>query len=45
MDKYIKIIMFSCNIMKRAWYFSEIFRTQFSFDMFYAVKSSEVELT
>ena len=30
--------------LKRKWYFSEIFHTQF-FDMFYAVKSSEVELT
>ena len=35
--------MFSSN-WKRKWYFSEIFHTQFCFDMFYAVKSSEVEL-
>ena len=31
--------------MKRKWYFSEIFHTQFCFDIFYAVKPSEVELT
>ena len=31
--------------MERKWYFSEIFHTQYCFDMFYAVKSSEVELT
>ena len=30
--------------LKRKWYFSEIFHTQFYFHMFYAVKSSEVEL-
>ena len=36
--------MFS-SIMKRKWYFSEIFHTQFCFDIFYAVKSSEVEFT
>ena len=39
-----KKIMFSSN-MKRKWYFSEIFHTQFCFDIFYAVKSSKVELT
>ena len=46
MDKMGKIIksMFS-SIMKRKWYFSEIFHTQFCFDIFYAVKSSEVEFT
>ena len=46
MDKMgkIKKIMFSSNI-KRKWYFSEIFHTQFCFDIFYAVKSSKVELT
>ena len=46
MDKMgkIKEIMFSSNI-KRKWYFSEIFHTQFCFDIFYAVKSSKVELT
>ena len=46
MDKMGKIIkfMFSSN-MKRKWYFSEIFHTQFCFDIFYAVKSSKVELT
>ena len=31
--------------MKRKWCFCEIFHTQFGYDMFYAVKSSEVELT
>ena len=41
MDK-MKQIMFSSNI-KRKWYFSEIFHTQFCF--VYAVKSSKVELT
>ena len=30
--------------MKRKWYFSEIFHTQYCFDMCYAVKSSEVDL-
>ena len=46
MDKMGKIIkfMFSSNT-KRKWYFSEIFHTQFCFDIFYAVKSSKVELT
>ena len=46
MDKMgkIKKFMFSSN-MKRKWYFSEIFHTQFCFDIFYAVKSSKVELT
>ena len=46
MDKMGKIIkfMFSSN-KKRKWYFSEIFRTQFCFDIFYAVKSSKVKLT
>ena len=46
MDKMgkIYIYMFSSN-MKRKWYFSEIFHTQFCFDIFYAVKSSKVELT
>ena len=46
MDKMGKIIkcLFSSN-MKRKWYFSEIFHTQFCFDIFYAVKSSKVELT
>ena len=46
MDKMGKIIkfMFSSN-MKRKWYFSEIFHTQFCFDIFYPVKSSKVELT
>ena len=46
MDKMGKIIkfMFSSN-MKRKWYFSEIFHTQFCFDIFYAVKSSKVKLT
>ena len=46
MDKMGKIIkfMFSSNV-KRKWYFSEIFHTQFCFDIFYAVKSSKVELT
>ena len=46
MDKMGKIIkfMFSSN-MNRKWYFSEIFHTQFCFDIFYAVKSSKVELT
>ena len=46
MDKMEKIkkFMFSSN-MKRKWYFSEIFHTQFCFDIFYAVKSSKVELT
>ena len=34
---------FSSNL-KRKWYFSEIVHTQFCFDMFYAVKSSKVEL-
>ena len=45
MDKMGKIIksMFS-SIMKRKWYFSEIFHAQFCFDI-YAVKSSEVEFT
>ena len=34
------------NIYKNMkWYFSEIFHVQFCFDMFYAVKSSEVEMT
>ena len=33
--------MFSSN-MKRKWY---IFPTQFCFDMFYAIKSPEVEIT
>ena len=31
--------------MKRKWHYSEIFHTQFCFDMFYAQKSSEVEMT
>ena len=31
--------------MKRKWCFREIFHTQFGFNIFYAVKSSEVELT
>ena len=32
-------------IMKRKWYFSELFHTQFCFDIIlYAVKSLEVEL-
>ena len=46
MDKMEKIIksMFS-SIMNRKWYFSEIFHTQFCFDIFYSVKSSEVEFT
>ena len=46
MDKMGKIIksMFSSS-MKRKWYFSEIFHTQFCFDIFYSVKSSEVEFT
>ena len=46
MDKMgkIKKFMFSSN-MKRKWYFSEIFHTQFCLDIFYAVKSSKVELT
>ena len=46
MDKMGKIIkfMFSSN-MNRKWYFSEIFHTQFCFDIFNAVKSSKVELT
>ena len=35
--------IFSSN-SKRKWYYSEIFYTQFCFDMFYAVKSSEVEI-
>ena len=35
--------IFSSN-SKKKWYFSEIFYTQFCFDMFYAVKSSKVEL-
>ena len=30
---------------KRKWYLSEIFHTQFCFDMFYTVQSPEVELT
>ena len=34
--------IFSSN-SKRKWYFSEIVHTQFCFDMFYGVKSSEVE--
>ena len=43
MDKMgkIKKFMFSSN-KKRKWYFSEIFHTQFCFDIFYAVKSSKV---
>ena len=46
MDKMGKIIKSMCSsIMKRKWYFSEIFHTQFCFDIFYAVKSSEVEFT
>ena len=36
--------MFSSN-MKRKWYYSEIFHTQFCFDMFYTIKSPEVEIT
>ena len=44
MDKIGGKIMFSSK-MKRKWYFSEIFHTQFCFDIFYAVKSSEIELT
>ena len=40
MDKMGKY--FSSN-RKRKWYLSEIFHTQFYFDMFYAVKLSEVE--
>ena len=36
--------IYSSN-MKRKWYFSEIFHTHFCFDMFYAVESSEVEIT
>ena len=43
MDKMGKIIKFMFR--KRKWYFSEIFHTQFCFDIFYAVKSSKVELT
>ena len=43
MDKIFKNL-FSSN-MKRKWYFSEIFHTQFCFDMFYDVKSSKVALT
>ena len=43
MGKRIKF-MFSSN-KKRKWYFSEIFHTQFCFDIFYAVKSSKVKLT
>ena len=34
-----------CLVIKRKWYYSEIFHTQFCFDMFYALKSSEVEMT
>ena len=46
MDKIGKMIKFMISSnMKRKWYFSEIFHTQFCFDIFYAVKSSEVELT
>ena len=46
MDKMGKIIkfLFSSNT-KRKWYVSAIFHTQFCFDIFYAVKSSKVELT
>ena len=46
MDKMGTLIkfMFSSNT-KRKWYFSEIFHTQFGCDIFYAVKSSTVELT
>ena len=44
MDKMGKNNMFSSN-MNRKWYFSEIFHTQFCFDIFCAVKSSKVELT
>ena len=46
MDKMgkIKKIMFRSN-KKRKWYFSEIFHTQFCFDIFYAVKLSKVKLT
>ena len=33
--------MFS-STMKRKWYFSEIFHTQFCFDMFYTVRSLKV---
>ena len=46
MDKMgkIKKFMFSSN-MNRKWYFSEIFHTQFCFDIFCAVMSSKVELT
>ena len=40
MDKIGIKFMFS-----RKRYFSEIFHTKFCFDIFYAVKSSEVELT
>ena len=36
--------MFSSN-MKMKWYLSEIFHTQFCFDMFYAIKSPEVVKT
>ena len=36
--------MFSSNV-NRKWYFSEIFYREFCFDMFYAVKSPEVEMT
>ena len=36
--------MFSYN-MKSKWYYSELFHTQFCFDMFYVVKSSEVDIT
>ena len=34
--------MFSSN-MKKKWCYNEIFHTQFCFDMFYTVKSSEFE--
>ena len=40
MDK----IVFSSN-MKRKCYCSEIFHTQFCFDMLYTIKSPEVEIT
>ena len=38
----IRKIMFSSN-MKKKWCYNEIFHTQLCFDMFYAVKSSEVK--
>ena len=43
MDKIGRIIILCLAQGSRI--FSEIFHTQFCFDMFYAVKSSEVEMT